>query len=191
MSTSIRWPRGKVAVATNTELIRAYAGALFSVAKAEGVLGAVEDQLYEFGKALESNTPLRQALTDAALPVENKGWVIRDLLGDRANPLTVSLLNMTVGAGRAREIPAIVEELAAMAAGERQHVLAEVRTAIELSASQRERIVDALSRATGKEVDVKVIVDPSVVGGAVTHVGDLVLDGTVRSRLADAKRYLS
>jgi F-type H+-transporting ATPase subunit delta len=178
-------------VATNAELIAAYADALFKVAKAEGVLGSVEDQLFEFGKALETNTRLREALTDATLPTSNKDDLIRELLGDRAHPLTVSLLGMVVEAGRAREIPSIVEELAAMAAGERDRVLAEVRAAVDLSAQQRTKIAEALSRATGKQVDVKVIVDPSVVGGVVAHVGDLVFDGTVRTRLADAKQHLS
>lgn len=178
-------------MATNSELIGAYADALFKVAKAEGALGQVEDQLFDFGKAVQSNTPLREALTDATLPVSNKDDLIRDLLGDRAHPLTVSLLGMVVEAGRAREIPSIVEELAAMAAGEREHVLAEVRAAVELSAEQRAKIGSALSRATGKQVDVKVVVDPTVVGGVVAHVGDLVFDGTVRSRLADAKQHLS
>ena len=70
-------------------------------------------------------------------------------------------------------------------------MLAEVRAAVDLSAQQRERIGKALSKATGKQVDVKVVVDPDVVGGVVAHVGDMVFDGTVRSRLADAKQHLS
>ncbi len=172
------------------ELIDGYAEALFTVARAEGALPAVEDELYAFAKALEQNTPLREALTDAALPAENKKSVIGDVLGERANPLTVALLGFVVDAGRAREIPKIVQRLAEVAAGERDHTLAEVRSAVELSAAQRERIAAALSTATGRTIDVKVVVDPSVVGGVVARVGDEIFDGTVATRLVDAKQRL-
>jgi F-type H+-transporting ATPase subunit delta len=172
------------------ELIGGYAQALFAVARAEGVLTKVEDELYAFGKALEQHTELREALTDAALPAENKKAVVHDVLGDRVNPLTVSLLGFVIDAGRAREIPKIVEELARKASAEREHALAEVRSAVELTAEQRERLAQALSHATGRKVDVKVVVDPSVIGGVVARVGDEVFDGSIANRLEDAKQAL-
>ena len=175
---------------TSDHVIDGYAEALFTVARAEQALPAVEDELYAFAKALEQNTPLRDALTDAALPAENKKGVIGDILGERANPLTVSLLGFVVDVGRAREIPKIVQRLAEVAAGERDQALAEVRSAVELSAPQRKRIAEALSKATGRTVDVKVVVDPSVVGGVVARVGDEIFDGSVATRLVDAKQRL-
>ncbi|MGZ4137558.1 MAG: ATP synthase F1 subunit delta, partial [Actinomycetota bacterium] len=90
----------------------------------------------------------------------------------------------------AREIPDIVEELARMAAAEREHVLGEVRAAVDLSKDQRERLAQALSRATGHVVDVKVVVDPSVIAGVVARVGDMVFDGSVAGRLKAAKRAM-
>ena len=171
-------------------VIEGYAEALFVVARAEEALPAVEDELYAFAKALEQNTPLREALTDAALPAENKKAVVGDVLGERANPLTVSLLGFVLDAGRAREIPKIVQRLAEMAAGERDQALAEVRSAVELSEAQRVRIAQALSEATGRTVDVKVVVDPSVVGGVIARVGDEVFDGSVATRLVEAKQRL-
>jgi F-type H+-transporting ATPase subunit delta len=175
---------------TNGSVVEGYARALYAVAQAEDALSAVEDELYAFGAALGSNTRLREALTDAALPAENKKALVDDLLGDRANPVTISLLGFVVDTGRARELPKIVEELARMAAGERDHALAEVRTAVELSATQRDRLAEALSRATGRRVDVKAVVDPTVVGGVVARVGDLVFDGSIASRLEEAKQAL-
>ena len=177
-------------MARDDDLIRGYAEALFSVAQAEGALATVEDELYTFAKGLEQHTTLREALTDAALPAVNKKAVIAEVLGERANPVTVSLLGFIVDAGRAREIPAIVERLAQVASTERDHALAEVRSAVELSEAQRERIAQALTAATGRTVDVKVVIDPSVVGGIVARVGDEVLDGSVASRLESAKQHL-
>jgi F-type H+-transporting ATPase subunit delta len=174
----------------DAELIDGYAQAMFAVARAEGVLPTVEDELYAFGKALEQNTALRDSLTDAALPAENKKAVVGDLIGDRANPVTISLLGFVIDVGRAREISKIVDELAQMASQDRDHALAEVRSAVELTAAQRDRLAEALSSATGRQVDVKVVVDPSVIGGVVARVGDEVFDGSIASRLEDAKQAL-
>ena len=61
--------------------------------------------------------------------------------------------------------------------------MAEVRSAIPLTDDQKSRLADALGQATGKQVEVKVIVDPSIKGGLVAQVGDTVIDGSVRRRL--------
>ena len=61
--------------------------------------------------------------------------------------------------------------------------LAEVRSAVPLTDDQQDRLKAALSNATGKQVNLKVVVDPSVLGGIVATVGDTVIDGSVRTRL--------
>lgn len=173
------------------EAIRGYAGALFSVAEAEEALDVVEDELFRFARALEREQRLRDALTDPVLPAERKRAVLGDVLGERANPHTVNLLRFLVEQGRARDLPAIVDELVALAAEKRQAVVAEVRTAVPLDGEHRKRLADALGRATGKRVELKVVVDPSVVGGVVARVGDQVIDGTVRRRLELARERLT
>ncbi len=91
------------------------------MAQAEGVLPKVEDELYAFGKALEQHTDLREALTDAALPAENKKAVVARPAGRTGRTRSpLSLLGFVIDAGRAREIPKIVEELARMASAERE-----------------------------------------------------------------------
>jgi F-type H+-transporting ATPase subunit delta len=66
----------------------------------------------------------------------------------------------------------------------------EVRTAIPLDDEQRRRLTEALERATGKKIELKVIVDPSVVGGIVARVGDTVIDGSIRHRLEQLREAL-
>ena len=174
----------------NDGLIRGYAQALFSVAEAEGVLERVEEELYAFARATEQHVDLREALTDASLPSENKKAVLAELLSERAHPVTVNALSFVVESGRGRELGKIVDELASVAAERRSRALAEVRTAVALTAKQRERLTKALSDATGRSVEVKVVVDPSVVGGAIARVGDEVFDGSIASRLAGARHHL-
>ena len=178
-------------MADKEALVREYAEALFRVAEAEDELDVVESQLYAFGKLVEREPRLREALIDPALPTENKRGLIADAMGERANPVAVNLLGFLVEQGRGREIGRIVEALAEVAAERRRHAVAEVRSAVPLDEAQRTRLADALSRATGRQVDVKVVVDPSVVGGVVTKVGEEIFDGSVRSRLREARAHLA
>jgi F-type H+-transporting ATPase subunit delta len=173
------------------DAIRGYAQALFSVAEAEEALDEVEDELFRFARTLEQQPDLRAALTDIRLPAERKRAVLEDILGDRVNRHTVNLLTFVVEQGRARELEAIVDELAQLAAERRQSVVAEVRTAVPLDATRRNKLAKALEAATGKRIELKVVVDPSVVGGVVARVGDQVIDGSVRRRLELARDRLS
>lgn len=173
------------------EAIRGYAQALFVVAEAEGVLDAVEDELFRFARALERETRLRDALTDPALPPERKKAVLTDVLGERVNSHTVNLLGFIVEQGRAKEVPAIADELAAVAAERREAAVAEVRTAVPLDQEYRERLTEALQKATGRRIELKVVVDPSVIGGVVARVGDQVIDGSIRRRLELARERMS
>lgn len=163
--------------------IDGYANALFEVARVEGSLNEVEDELFRFARTLESNDELRSVLTDEAIPASRRQGVVEDLLGAKASPVTANLVGFVVGAGRARQLPQIIDRLVARAAEAKESVVGEVRSAIPLTDDQKSRLAEALSRATGKKVEVKVIQDPSVLGGLVAQVGDTVIDGTVRARL--------
>ncbi|HEV8572635.1 MAG TPA: ATP synthase F1 subunit delta [Actinomycetota bacterium] len=173
-------------------LIKGYAQALFSVAEAEGALDTVGDELFRFSRAMEKQTRLRNALTDIAFPADRKRKVLIDVLGKKANPHSVNLLGFVIEQGRARDLGPIVDELVRLAAERRQRAVAEVRTAVRLSGVQRKRLAEALSRATGKQIELKVIVDPeSVIGGVVARVGDQVFDGSVRRRLELVRERMS
>ena len=162
----------------------AYAEALLAVARAEGAVDQVGDELFRFARVLETNDELRTTLTDQQLPVSRRQQIVEDLLGGKAHPITTTLLSMVVGAGRARDLPAIIDDLVDLSAAEGNKEVAEVRSAIALSDDQKQRLITALEAATGKKVELKVIVDPTVLGGLVAQVGDTVIDGSVRSRLA-------
>jgi F-type H+-transporting ATPase subunit delta len=178
-------------LAKRDDVVRGYAEAMYSIAEAEGELEAVEEQVYAFAKMAERRAKVREALIDPALPAENKRSLIREVLGERANPIAVNLLGMLVEQGRAREIGPIVQSFAEVAAERRQQVLADVRSAVPLTDAQRRRLAEALSAATGRKVEVKVVVDPDLIGGVVARVGDEIFDGSIRSRLDGAKQHLT
>lgn len=130
------------------------------------------------------------ALTDLGVPAERKAAVVEELLGDRASELTKNIIGFVVSQNHARELGPIVESLSELAAEQRATVLGEIRAAIPLDEAQRKAINEVLSKATGKIVDAKVIVDPTVVGGIYAKVGDQVIDATVRKRMQDLKEAL-
>lgn len=171
----------------NEERSLTYAQALFGVARTEGNLAEVEDELFRFARALEGSDELRTTLTDAGLPVSRRQQIVEDLLGGQASPVTVALASMVIGLGRSRDLIAIIDDLVRLSAAEADKQLAEVRTAVDLDDSQRARLAEALAKATGKAVELKVIVDPTVLGGIVTQIGDTVIDGSVRSGLEQLK----
>ena len=174
----------------DTDRIDAYAAALFEVAKAEGSLAAVEEELFRVARTIEGNDELRGVLTDQAVPVDRRQGIVEDLLGGRASGVTTSLVSFVVGSGRAKDLPAIIDRLVEKAAEERSQAVAEVRSAIPLDDKQRDRLAQALGKATGKNVSVKVIVDPSILGGIVAQVGDTVIDGSIRHRLNQLREAL-
>lgn len=170
--------------------IRAYASALFGIAESEGVLERVTDELFRFARSVEQNHELRSALTDIAIPDERKEAVIDDLLGERASSHTRNLASFVVAQGHGRRLGEIASVLAERAAEARQSVLAEVRVAVEVDAKVRDQLAEALGRATGKKVEMKVLVDPSVIGGIYARVGDQVIDATVRRRLQELSEQM-
>lgn len=171
-------------------LIHGYAQALFSVVRAEGELERVEDELFRFGKMLDSNHELKQTLSDRGIDKSQRIKVIEELLDEKASPHTVGILSFVVNQGRARQLPQILAELSDLAAEARRSVVAEVRSAVPLDDRQRQQLADALSRSTGKNVTLKVLVDPSIMGGLITKIGDTVIDGSIRNRLEQLREQV-
>jgi F-type H+-transporting ATPase subunit delta len=178
-------------VAERDKLTQGYARAMFAVADAEGELDRVEDELYRFGKEVEGQPQLREALTDPALPAERKKAVTTEILAGKASRHTVAMLGFLVEQGRAKDLPKIIEALVEVAAEQRNRAVAEVRSAVPLDEQRRTKLARALSEASGRDVEVKVLVDPSLMGGVVARVGDQVFDGSVRRKLEMARDQLA
>jgi F-type H+-transporting ATPase subunit delta len=180
-----------VAERDRQKLVQGYARALFAVADAEDELDRVEDELYRFGKEVEAQPRLREALTDPSLPADRKKAMIVEILANKASRHTVAMLGFLVEQGKGRDLARIMEALTEVAAEQRNTAVAEVRSAVPLDEQRRSRLAKALSEATGKDVEIKVLVDPSLVGGVVARVGDQVFDGSVRRKLEMAREQLA
>lgn len=167
----------------STERDKAYASAIAAVASAEGEFGPVQDELFNLARTLGGSQELQSTLSDAQIPAERRQQIVEDLLEGRVSKTTRAVVSMVVAAGRARDLEAIADALVAIGAAEGGKEVAVVRAAIDLTDDQKTRLATALQAAVGKPVDVRVVIDPSVLGGIIAQVGDTVIDGTVRRRL--------
>lgn len=159
--------------------------------KSAGEEGArLSDELFTFDQAVKDNDGLRDALSDPARSPEDKRALVRSLLEGKALPATVTLAEQSLS-GSHRTVNVALgsyQEIAATAQGEN---VATVYVARPLADADRERLVRALSSQYGRDVHINVVVDPDVVGGIKVEIGDDVIDGTVSSRLDDARRKMA
>lgn len=162
--------------------VRGYAERVLSNLHDVAAVDTVEDELFRIARIVEANPELREALSDVESPYVRKRALVEDLFAGRVAPATVRLVRFVVRAGRLRDLVGTLEWLVEIAAAERGRRVAEVRSAVDLDPAEMTRLANALGRIVDREVEVRVIVDPSVIGGAFVSVGDLVIDGTVRQR---------
>jgi F-type H+-transporting ATPase subunit delta len=167
------------------------ADAALRAAEADGVLDDVEDELFRFARLLEREPVLRAALTDPGLPDDRKSGLLRELLGERAKPQTLRLVELAVTRPRGRSVETALDELADLAAQRRQRFVAQVKVARPLEPRQEARLAAALERLYGRQIQLQVDVDPAVLGGISVRVGDEVLDGTVQRNLEAVRRNLA
>ena len=117
--------------------------------------------------------------------------IVRSLLESRALPETVALAVFVLERTGLRDPARALEEVAEQAAARRGQVLVEARAAVPIDVQRRQRLTEALSRTVGRQVDLEVVLDPSVVGGVVARIGDEVIDGSVKRKLALALEQLT
>lgn len=165
--------------------------AVFLVAEANGTLDQVEDELFRFARTVAREPSLRAVLTDRSLDSERKQALLGGLLDGKVQDATMRIVNALVVTPRGRTLESGLEDYSNLAADVRSRSLATVTTAVALDDAQRARLAASLSAQLGREISLQVEVDPKVVGGVVVHVGDEIIDGSTRHRLAEARRRLA
>jgi len=165
--------------------------AVVTEADEAGRLDDLEDDLFRFARVLGTQPELRAALGNPFAPAGAKRHLVDSLLAAKTSPQTVELVTRASLQPRGRSLDWALEEYARLAAEYRQRLVAEVRVATELSAAQRARLVTALSRAYGHDVHLNVVLDTQVIGGMIVRIGGEQIDGSVATRLAEARRGLA
>jgi F-type H+-transporting ATPase subunit delta len=155
-------------------------------ADGQGKLDEIEDELFRLDRVVAAERDLSELLSDRNIPLDRRQALIRELLQGKADPATVRLID-----GRGRSFAASMRAYQVAAAARRNASIATVRVAADLTEEERTRLSDLLGRQYGREIQLNVIVDPSVVGGVRIDIGDEVIDGTIAARLDEARRRIS
>jgi F-type H+-transporting ATPase subunit delta len=166
--------------------------ALLVRAEKAGDADEVEEQLFWFGRLLDAEPELATLLGNYTRPADGRVELVKSILNraDGVNPTTEELLTQAVELSRGGRLDEAVAALAQLAVARRGEVVAQARAADELSETQRSRLTEVLSRIYGRPISVQVEVDPELLGGLAVSIGDEVIDGTLSSRLAEARSRL-
>jgi F-type H+-transporting ATPase subunit delta len=173
-----------------------------------GALAEVEDELFRFAQLVSGHPRLAAALGDGAVPVARRATLVDSLLAPRpatagrggqggtaarpgANEVTVRLVTLALSGFGGRTVVAALNRLVELVARRRDRELAYVTVAAPLAEAEEQRLGAALAARYGREVSLKTIVDPRVLGGMRVRVGSDLYDGTVARRLADARNVLA
>jgi F-type H+-transporting ATPase subunit delta len=154
-------------------------------------LDSVEDELFRFARLVAGTTSLRDAFSDRTEGGERKAALVERLLAGKAAPETVRLAVQAAVHPRGQRTERVLEGFVEAAAQRRQQLIARVVAAVPLSSAQRERLATILRRTYGRPIRLNVDLDPDVIGGLRVQVGGELVDGTVATRLDDARRRLA
>ena len=156
----------------------------------DGQAERLEDELFGVARLVTENPTLLDALSDPKRSDEDKFALLDTLLSGRALDATVRLARQAVVSSH-RTMALAIEEYQKVAAHNRNRLVATVSVARELGDADRQRLEGALARQYDRPVHLNVVVDQDVVGGVKVVIGDDVIDGTVASRLDEARRRLA
>ena len=183
-AATLRWAGGRTfAAALERQAVR---GQLVA-ADRPGELEDTEDQLFRFGRLVESDPDLRNMLADRAIDRSKRQELVGELMRGRARDSTIVLAKRAVAA-RERTFAQTIEGYVTLAAAQKNRVVATVRVAKPLTENQRDRLVAALTNQIGRQVTIQEVIDPDILGGVRVELGDEVFEGTVSGRLEAARR---
>ena len=174
----------------DSTIARNYAETLLVLATRAEDLRGWGKMLTDVATAMRENPTLRLFLESPKVSAAQKSEVIGKAFTDRMPRLMLRFIQTLVRHRRQMLIPAIAEEYLNLVDEAEGRIHARVTVAKETDDADRAAIATHLSRMFGKEVVPHLTVDPAIMGGVVVHVGDTVLDGSVKKRLASLRRRM-
>ena len=169
---------------------RRYAEAALQMGRADGTLDAWERDMAALGAAMR-HSELRRLLEHPAVAYAEKERVLRRVLGASVGEQPLRLALLMVRRGRPGGIEPMIARFTELLRHERGISLAQVRTALPLSAEQRGEVAARLRELTGEQIEMDEVVDPGLIGGIAVRIGDQLYDASVRSRLERLRARLT
>lgn len=170
---------------------RRYAKALMELAKRDEAITEMGEQLERHRLLFASTANLYQVLNNPTIDITVKNNILSAIL-ERTQPpaLLRNFLSLLLKQDRFRQFEFICQHFVRMANDELRRVVAQVTSAVELGAAQRQAVTQKIADMTQKSVILETQVDPSILGGIVVRVNNVVLDGSLRGQLVRLRKEL-
>lgn len=184
----LRWSTGSDLVSAFEQLA---VHTVASIAASAKKLDQLESELFSFRQAVDSDQDLQMALSSKTASLEAKLALVNALLGKKANAETALLVQNAVSGARRRRVSVVLEQFGKQISAFAERLVALVTSAAELDKKQIERLEKALAKAYGQSVTLNVEVDESLLGGLKVQVAGQIIDGSLSTRLQQAKLQLA
>jgi F-type H+-transporting ATPase subunit delta len=172
------------------ELAQVYARSLFEVAREQGKLDELREQLAQFADALNDNRDLAVFFFSPYFSTKEKQNGLSGALKDAEEAL-LNFLNLLIENHRMPVIFRIRAEYERLWEEENKTLPVEITSAIELDSATTERLGSTIGERTGRKVTLSARVDPDILGGIVLRVGNSILDASIRNRLEQLRRHVA
>jgi len=161
-----------------------YAGALFDLAKAKGLLDETAADLLKLSATYDESSDLRRLVSSPILGRADQARVM-NVLAEKLelDPLTKNFVGLLASNRRLVALRLIIEKYVTLRSRERGEMPAEVISPVELTSEQQTALAQILKGAIGKEIAIKFQIDASLLGGLIVKVGSLMVDGSLRNKL--------
>lgn len=174
----------------NKSVARRYAEAFFDIARENNKIDEFQVELEKVVQAINEVDNLKDYMAHLLIPAAAKKDIIRQLFADQLSPVTLNFIMMIVDKKRESYIEVIVEEYKDMADESRNIAKVDLIAAKEVPDEDVKFLAEKLSASTGKTVQLKLKVDPALLGGVKLRMGDQIIDGTVAKKLEMLKEQL-
>jgi F-type H+-transporting ATPase subunit delta len=170
-------------------IARRYAGAMFEIGRKQNALDRTLADVKDIAQLFAHRT-LAYLLREPKVPMQRKESAIRQALAPKVLLSSLNLALLVVQRELVELMPNIAHELELLVLTYKNEAVAEVTTATKIDGAQIALIKQALERRTGKTILVETRIQPEILGGVITRVGDQVIDNSVRYRLNALRQQL-
>jgi len=175
----------------NLAIARRYAKALLLIGKEDGQIETYRKELEDFSALIQKQETLEQAINNPLYRAEGRKKVLRSVIEKLAlSAVMKSFLSLLFDKGRFMNLSSINDFYQKLADELKGIARASLVSATELSSETVDKIRSTLSDKTGKDIVLEVEQDPDLIGGIVTRIGDLVLDGSIKTQLLNMRESL-
>lgn len=174
-----------------SDIAKRYAKAFYDIAAEEQNYEGYYNELKSFASLVEESKALREFLANPVFDQSEKKAVVEQILARvRMSPMTANFLRLLVDKKRINIIGEITESYRQLMDNKLRRVRVSVKTAFPMDGDIAANLKQRIAEMTGKEVEMTIEEDRSLIGGVVVRVGDTLYDGSIKTQLNNIRKLL-